>query len=95
MIRDTWDELGYGEILSDANRAAIRSRRAPVVDEAWVKVFPEDEGLMGETIVIHHIAGLSPKVPLPFTRHWDAHLPGGTQYNHGGPGSSVPFYPKK
>ena len=42
--RNLWDELGYGEILSDANRAAIARGKVPRVDDAWIAVFPEDAG---------------------------------------------------
>jgi filamentous hemagglutinin len=92
---NTWDESGYGHIMSDANRAAIRARRSPVVDEAWIKAFPEDAGLAGERIIIAHIGGYPFVVPLPHSRHMDSHFPGGTRYNHGGPGSAAPFYPKE
>lgn len=47
-LRDNWDDLGYGQILSTENRAAIAKGRTPKVDDAWVKVFPEDAGLKGE-----------------------------------------------
>jgi hypothetical protein len=94
-LRDLWDDLGYGKILSDANRAAIAKGLRPKVDEAWIKVFPEDAGLLGERISPHHIAGLPVTVPLPATRHLNAHMPGGFRYNPGGPGAAVPFYPAK
>ena len=51
--RNLWDELGYGEILSDANRAAIARGKVPRVDDAWIAVFPEDAGLMRERISMH------------------------------------------
>ncbi|MGJ3704011.1 LysM peptidoglycan-binding domain-containing protein [Variovorax sp. AFSI2.2] len=94
-LRDLWDDLGYGEILSDANRTLIKQSLRPKVDDAWVKVFPEDAGLMGELISPHHIAGLPVTVPLPKTRHMQAHMPGGFKFNPGGPGAAVPFYPAK
>ncbi|WP_433868157.1 hypothetical protein [Ralstonia wenshanensis] len=92
-LRAHWDDLGYGEILSPTNRAAISRGRTPTVDESWVNVFPEDAGLLGERITMHHIQGLPVTVPLPTTRHMDAHMPGGFRYNPGGPGSALPFYP--
>ena len=91
--RDLWDQTGYGEILSDANRAAIAAGRTPVVDAAWISQFPEDAGLLGERIPMHHIGGGPITVPLPATRHLDAHMPGGFRYNSGGPGSALPAYP--
>lgn len=91
--RDLWDNTGYGDILSDANRAAIARGRTPVVDSSWVRNFPEDAGLLGERIPMHHIQGTPITVPLPATRHLDAHMPGGFRYNLGGPGSALPVYP--
>jgi len=93
--RDLWDNTGYGDILSDANRAAVARGRTPVVDDAWVRYFPEDAGLLGERISMHHIGGGPITVPLPFTRHVDAHMPGGFGNNPGGPGSALPVYPPR
>jgi len=94
-LRDNWDDLGYGQILSAENRVAIAKGRTLKVDDAWIKVFPEDAGLKGERIPIHHIQGSPLTVPLPDTRHLDAHMPGGFRYNPGGPGSALPAYPPK
>jgi hypothetical protein len=91
-LRDLWDSAGYGEILSEANRAKIAARRAPIVDEAWIAYFSEDAGLTGEVITIHHIGGGLMITPLPWTRHQDAHSPRGTRWNVGGPGSAAPLY---
>ena len=92
-VRNLWDELGYGEILSDTNRAAIARGRFPKVDDAWIAVFPEDASLMGgERISMHHINGSVVTMPLPAKRHLDAHIPGVYGYNPGGPGGSAPFY---
>ena len=85
-VRNLWDELGYGEILSDANRAAIARGKVPRVDDAWIAVFPEDAGLMRERISMHHINGSVVTIPLPATRHLDAHISGVYGYNPGGPG---------
>ena len=85
-IRDSWDAAGYGDALSEQNRAHIARGRAPIVDEAWIRYFPGDASLFGETISIHHIRGSRLNVPLPFTRHKDAHSPEGTKKNSGGPG---------
>ncbi|PTS82061.1 hypothetical protein DBR00_18260 [Pseudomonas sp. HMWF032] len=94
-LRDNWDDLGYSQILSTENRAAIAKGKTPKVDDAWVKVFPEDAGLKGERIPMHHVQGSPLTVPLPDTRHLDAHMPGGFRYNPGGPGSALPAYPPK
>jgi len=34
-------------------------------------------------------------VPLPDTRHLDAHMPGGFRYNPGGPEAALPAYPSE
>gem|GEM_PF-3922637 len=85
-IVKTWDEVGYGGALSEANRALIAKRRVPIVDDAWVEWFPGDSKLRGEQISIHHIGGGLFNVPLPKSRHMDAHMPGGFKLNPGGPG---------
>lgn len=90
--RDLWDRVGYSDILSDANRTAIARGRSPIVDEAWIRYFPEDAGLLGEQIRMHHIGGSPITIPLPVTRHLNVHMPGGFRYNPGGPGSALPFY---
>ena len=87
-LRDLWDEMGYEGILSEANRDFIAKGRTPIVDEAWVKHFPGDASLMGEQIPLHHIGGGKISVPLPKSRHIDAHKPGGFRRNPGGPGTS-------
>jgi hypothetical protein len=85
-IRETWDEAGYGAALSPANRTRITKGRTPIVDDAWIEWFPGDAALRGEKISIHHIKGGKLNVPLPKSRHQDAHMPGGFQTNPGGPG---------
>jgi filamentous hemagglutinin len=37
---------------------------------------------------MHHINGTKLTVPLPESRHLDAHMPGGYRYNPGGPGQT-------
>jgi filamentous hemagglutinin len=88
QLRDLWDRTGDGEILSEANRSAIAKGRTPVVDDAWIEYFPGDKALRGEKIPMHHIGGLPITVPLPASRHLDAHMPGGFRINPGGPGTS-------
>lgn len=84
--REVWDQAGIGEILSASNRWKIDNDLSPVVDSAWIRWFPEHAGQKGETIVMHHVDGNRITVPLPTTRHNEAHQPGGTRYNPGGPG---------
>lgn len=85
---NVWDQSGYGEILSEVNRGAIAKGRTPIVDDAWIKYFPGDASLKGEKIPMHHIGGSPITVPLPASRHLDAHMPGGFRNNPGGPGTS-------
>jgi RHS repeat-associated protein len=87
-VRDLWDEMGYEDILSKTNREFIAKGRTPVVDDEWVKHFPGDDVLMREKIPLHHIDGGKISVPLPESRHIDAHKPGGFRRNPGGPGTS-------
>lgn len=87
-LRDSWDASGYGSILSQANRELIAAGSPPTVDAAWITAFPGDESLLGEQIRMHHVGGYPLTVPLPVTRHIDAHMPGGFRYNRGGPGVS-------
>ncbi|WP_448951474.1 hypothetical protein [Labrys neptuniae] len=91
-LRDFWDATGYGNILSNENRKKIAGGRTPTVDDAWINEFPEDAGLRGEKITMHHVGGSPLVIPLPKTRHRDAHMPGGFRYNPGGPGSWWPPY---
>ena len=91
--RDLWDQLGYPELLSLSNRSRIAAGRTPLVDNAWVMFHPEDAGLLGERISMHHVQGLPITVPLPASRHLDAHMPGGFRYNPGNTGSQLPIYP--
>ena len=43
------------ELVSDANKAAIRAGRSPVVDEVWVTSHPTHQSFVGEKLVHHHI----------------------------------------
>ena len=90
---DLWDQSGYGHLLSAANRASIAAGRTPVVHNAWIAGFPEDAGLKGEQIPMHHFRGLPLTIPLPYPRHLDAHMPGGFRRNSGSVGSALPIYP--
>ncbi|WP_425305527.1 hypothetical protein [Bremerella cremea] len=87
-LRDVWDQTGVGDILSTRNRQRIADGLVPEVDDNWIRWFPGDEALRGESIPMHHIQGTPLTVPLPASRHLDAHMPGGFRYNPGGPGRS-------
>lgn len=71
----SWDQVGYQDIMSTANRGLIRYGKAPVVDAEWVAVFPEDKPLMGQVIEAHHIQGLPIQIGLAAQRHETAHDP--------------------
>jgi hypothetical protein len=86
VLRDTWDRTGIGDILSPANRRRIAKGQTPIVDDDWINYFPGDGPLKGEKIPLHHIDGNKITVPLPASRHRDAHMPGGFRRNPGGPG---------
>lgn len=88
-----WDSVGMEDLLSPANRARIKDSIAPIVDDAWIVYHPEDSGLRGQKISMHHVEGLPLTVPLPYSRHIDAHRPGGFGRNPGGVGSQLPLYP--
>jgi RHS repeat-associated protein len=82
-----WDnDPIYKDILSKGNRWRIQHDLVPRVDKQWVGFFPGDAHLVGENITMHHINGEKITVPLPTSRHLDAHMPGGYRYNPGGPG---------
>lgn len=84
----SWDEAGFGDAISPSNRELIAAGKVPIVDEAWCRYFPGDRALMGEKISMHHIGGSQLTVPLPKSRHHDAHMPGGFRKNPGGPGTT-------
>ncbi|MBN8420071.1 MAG: hypothetical protein J0L73_14230 [Verrucomicrobia bacterium] len=90
-----WDTVGYQDLLSPANRALIKNNLVPIVDDAWIDYHPEDAGLKGEKISIHHVQGLPLNIPLPYSRHKDGHRPGGFRHNPGNVGSQLPIYPAK
>ncbi len=92
-VRDFWDRNDYPGILSVENRFRIDDRLSPVVDDWWVKFFPEDAGLKGEAIHMHHISGLDITLPLPQTRHVDLHRDDKPGETPGRSGSPMIFYP--
>jgi hypothetical protein len=63
--------------------AICRREEHPIVDKAWVHYFPEGTGLIGERIPMQRIGGSPIAVPLPQTRHLNAHMRGGVR-NPGG-----------
>ena len=41
--------------MSERNLGIIKNRKAPQVDDQWVRHFPEHTGYLGEILVHHHI----------------------------------------
>lgn len=66
-----WHEWskGYGDTLSDANKAAIKAGRSPVVDDKWIQHFPEHAPYKGETLIHHHLDYGPKAIPLPDSVH--------------------------
>jgi hypothetical protein len=66
-----WGAWGtrYGDTLSDANKALIAQGKAPIVDDVWLKYFPEHGDYLGETLVHHHLDQGSMAIPLPDPIH--------------------------
>lgn len=69
--RQFWQQWNnsYGDTLSDANIARIQARQSPVVDDVWIRNFPEHGGLSGETIIHHHLDYGPRAIPLPESVH--------------------------
>lgn len=55
----------------------------------------ELKSILNKSVPFCYVQGSPLTVPLPDTRHLDAHMPGGFRYNPGGPGSALPAYPPK
>ena len=87
-----WDRLGYGDLISLSNRLRLKERHSPVVDDNWIAYHPEDAGLRGEVIDIHHVFGELFKQPLPVTRHRNVTNPKSVGYSAGGIGGQAPYY---
>jgi len=63
-----WSDT-YGDTLSPANRADVADGLSPVVDDAWIKHFPEHAPFKGETLIHHHLDYGRPAIPVPKTVH--------------------------
>jgi len=59
----------YGDTLSAANKKAIANGDTPVVDEQWIKTFPEHAPYLGEKLVHHHLDQGPMAIPLPASVH--------------------------
>lgn len=69
-----WDEAGYGDMMSPQNwNRIVNEGKAPIVDDQFIKYFPEAKDLKGEKIEIHHIEGSPIEMPLPESWHKASH----------------------
>ncbi|MFG5382808.1 DUF6862 domain-containing protein [Yoonia sp. R2-816] len=55
--------------LSQANQTAVANGRAPVVDDDWLRVFPEHSDFRGQQIVHHHMDYGQYAIPVPRGAH--------------------------
>jgi hypothetical protein len=63
-----WAEK-YPETLAPSNLADIRKGVSPMVDDVWIKHFPEHQRFLGETLEHHHLNHGNITVALPETVH--------------------------
>ena len=59
----------HPELFSDTNMRAIANGDIPVVDEQFLKYFPQYEEYFGNVIRHHHIGGGSQATPVPKSIH--------------------------
>ena len=93
IVRGLLEANGVFSILSSPVTHSVFPLTVNELGEVRIAVHPEDAGLLGERIPIHHVQGLPLSIPLPASRHLDTHMPGGFRYNPGGVGSQLPIYP--
>ncbi|WP_172795172.1 hemagglutinin repeat-containing protein, partial [Polycladidibacter hongkongensis] len=55
--------------LSQANQTAVANGRAPVVDDDWLRVFPEHSDFRGQQIIHHHMDYGQYAIPVPRGAH--------------------------
>jgi hypothetical protein len=63
----------YPEMFSDANKAAIRAGRSPVVDDVWIESNPTHQSFAGDKLIHHHIDQGANASGLPETIHQEWH----------------------
>lgn len=59
----------HPELLSDANLRRIANGQALIVDEQFVKYFPQNDNYMNELLRHHHIGGGGQAMPVPDSLH--------------------------
>ena len=60
-------------MFSDANKAAIRVGRSPVVDDVWIKSNPTHQSITGDKLIHHLIDQGANACGLPETIHQKWH----------------------
>jgi filamentous hemagglutinin len=63
-----WSRLSENG-LSQSNQMRIQNRQSPIVDDAWISMFPEHAAYRGQTIVHHHVDYGRYAIPLPRQIH--------------------------
>jgi HNH/Endo VII superfamily nuclease toxin with a HHH motif len=61
------------EMFSDANKAAIRAGKSPVVDDTWINYNPTHQSFTGDKLIHHHIDQGPIASGLPETIHQGWH----------------------
>jgi filamentous hemagglutinin len=74
----------YVETLNETNLALIKKRQSPIVNDTWIKVFPEHADYMGETLIHHHLDYGVNAIPLPKSLHQDQPGWGIWHFEHNG-----------
>jgi HNH/Endo VII superfamily nuclease toxin with a HHH motif len=69
--RQFWREWNsrYGHTLSEANRVRIKNDLAPLVDDLWMKQFPEHSPYVGDILIHNHLSNGPFAIPVPDTAH--------------------------
>jgi RHS repeat-associated protein len=69
--RQFWNQWAgtYGDTLSPANQSLIQRGRAPIVDDDWIRAFPEHSRFQGEGLIHHHLDYGPNAIPLPSSVH--------------------------
>ena len=57
------------EIFSKTNTAMIKKGQAPIVDDQFIKYFPQYKDYIDEDLKHHHIGGGGQAMPIPDTLH--------------------------
>jgi hypothetical protein len=67
-FREKYDTV-FPEIWSETNLIKLKEGKAPIVDDAWLKYFPEHAKYVKDKIEHHHINHGNIAIPFPKTMH--------------------------